>query len=61
LTVTRYRRPVAGVDLLHAPEMRLLHPAERQSTTLTKVYDEGIGCGLDNGSPDAYADGVHPV
>ena len=44
------------MDLLHAPEMRLLHPEERQSTTLTNVYDEGIGCGLDNGSPDAYAE-----
>ena len=36
--------------------MRLLYPAGRQSTTLTNVYDDGIGCGLDNGSPDAYAE-----
>jgi len=54
--VTRYRHPVEGVELLQAPEMRLLHPAERQLSAAVNLYDEGAGCGFDSGSPDAYAE-----
>lgn len=54
--MARYQHPVRGVDLLQTAEMRLVHPAERQPTASTSVYDEGAGCGFDNGSADAYAE-----
>lgn len=54
--VSRYQHPVRGVHLLVAPEMRVLHPAERESTVTTDAYDEGAGCGFDNGSADAYVE-----
>ncbi len=54
--VTRYTHPVAGVALLATPEMRLRHPAESHSSATENAYDEGAGCGFDNGSPDAYAE-----
>jgi hypothetical protein len=54
--VSRHHHPVAGNELLHGPELRLRHPAERQRTATVSSYDEGAGCGFDNLSPDAYAE-----
>lgn len=54
--MARYQRPVKAFHLLRTPEMRVLHPAERQSTAAANVYDEGAGCGFDNGSADAYVE-----
>jgi hypothetical protein len=56
VAVGHYTHPVAGGDLLLAPEMRARHPSERLATMTTNSYDEGAGCGFDNGSPDAYAE-----
>jgi hypothetical protein len=36
--------------------MRLRHPAERPHTVTENTYDEGAGCGFDNGSADGYAE-----
>lgn len=32
------------------------HPAELPSTSTENTYDEGMGCGFDNGSADGYAE-----
>jgi len=36
--VSRFRHPVAGVDLLQSPEMQLRHPVERQETASESYY-----------------------
>ena len=53
--MTRYSHPVAGLDLLATPEMRLYHPAELPATMSEGVYDEGEGHGYDGLSPNACA------
>jgi hypothetical protein len=36
--------------------MQLRHAAEDPKTTSVNRYDEGNGCGFDNGSPDVYVE-----
>ena len=56
--MSRYGHPVRGSDLLNCPETQLRHPAGLQDTLKVSSYDEGIGCGFDNLSPDgAFPDG----
>jgi len=54
--MSRIAHPVAGLDLLHSPELELRHPAERPDTERVYLYDEGAGCGFDRVSPDALAE-----
>jgi hypothetical protein len=55
-TVSRYAHPLAGAALLRTPELAARHPAEIAQTVTQNSYDEGAGCGFDNGSGDAYAE-----
>jgi len=54
--VTRYSHPIEAEVLWASPEMRLRHPAEDPKTLSVNRYDEGNGCGYENGSPDAYVE-----
>ena len=54
--MTRYSHPIEAEVLWASPEMRLRHPAEDPKTLSVNRYDEGNGCGYENGSPDAYVE-----